>query len=148
MAKHKRFTSLQDVQSAQAGASRKTAGHLALGLWVVANNLDPANDTVKVRGEVSPNDTHYHPVDIGTTQNDDVLSVTTADFVQSDADNSVYVAYIQAHNVPVEHLRANLTSYTDSSTENDLSVTAYLFLGGWAGRGKSYNERTDTVPNY
>lgn len=146
MGKHKRFTSLENATSTGPGESRKTAGHPQLGLYVVAEGLDPTNDTLEVRGEVSHNNEDFTHVNIGISQNDDVLKVSTQDFVESDVNSGVYTAYRQAHNVPVEYLRANIISYQDNDATADIAVTAYLYVTGWTGAGKSYNERTDFAP--
>jgi len=142
MGKNKRFISLDSVSSTGTGESRKTAGHPHLGLFVVAESLDAANDTLTVRGEVSHNDEDFAQIDIGTTGQEDVLTVDQTDFVESDQNPGRFVAYVTAYNVPVEHLRANVTDFTDAAN-GDLSVTAYLYLTGWTGHGKSYEERTD-----
>lgn len=148
MAKHKRFTSIENAQSAVPGDGTKTAGHDEIGLFVIAENLDPQNDTLEMTGHVSAEDEHYATVDIGATKKENVLDITADDFRQSDADDTVYVAYRAAHNIPTEYVRAVIDSFTDASGDGDLSVTAYIFMSGWTGRGKSYNERTDTPTNY
>lgn len=145
MAKGRRFTSLDAATATGAGSSTKTRGHDELGFFVEANNLDDTNDTVDITLEVSADDNHFTTVDIGTTGETDVFSLTVSDFEQSDSDNSIWTAYIAGHNVPVEYVRANLTSYTDDSG-SDLEITAYIFTGGWTGRGKSYNE-SENVPS-
>jgi len=141
MGKNKQFTSLESATSSGPGEARKTAGHPHLGLFVIARNLDTANDTLEVRGEVSPDDDEYAQVDIGTTGQDDALSVSTSDFEDQDGDGT-YAAFVTAHNVPVEYVRANITNFTDSA-DGDLEVDVYVYLTGWTGHGKSYNERTD-----
>lgn len=142
MGKHKRFQSHTDATSTGPGASRKTAGHQQIGLLVVADGLDPSADTLDVRVEVSPNGDDFAPVKFAISGNSGTFNVGANDFAQSDSDNSIYTAFVQGHNIPVEHVRANIESFTDSSGSG-LSVNSYIYLTGWAGDGKSYNERTD-----
>lgn len=143
MAKGRRFTSHDAVSTAGTGISRKTRQHTVIGLWVEATNFDPTNDSLTVRAEVSPDDTHYSPINHGAPAIDDALSISGSDLVESDQDASVHVAYKVLSNVSVEHVRANITTFTDNAG-GDLSVTTYIYLGGWTGRGKSFNEREDT----
>lgn len=147
MAKHKRFTSLENAQSAGPGNGTKTAGHDEIGLFVIAQNFDPANDSLTVTAEVSADDQHYASVDIGTTGQTEIMRMSGDDWEQSMTDDTVYVGYRAGHNIPVEYVRARIVDFTDAA-DNDLSVTAYVFMGGWSGRGKAYNERTDTPTNY
>ena len=147
MAKGKRFQSIAEATSAVSGDGTKTAGHPFIGLFVVANNLDTANDTLSVKGEVSIDDSHYTSINVGTTGQTDTLSLSASDFEQSDSDSTVYTAFKSVHSVPVEYVRANIDDFVDNA-DSDLSVDVYLFLGGWTAPGKSYNERTDTPTSY
>jgi len=142
MAKHRRVDSIVGATSTGAGDDEKTRGHTKHGLWVQAQNLDPANDTLEVRGEVSPDGDVFAPVDSGAPAQDNVLSLTASDLYDTE-DPDVMAGYIQHNDTPAEHIRANVTSFTDDAG-SDLSVTAYVFIGGWTGRGKSFNERQDT----
>lgn len=142
MAKGRRFTSHDGVTSAGAGDSQQSRQHTTIGLWVEATNLDSASDTLEVRVEASPDDTHYAPIDSAAPAVTDALSYTAGDLTQSAADNSVYVGYKVLNNVSVEYVRSNITSFTDDAG-GDLEVTTYIFIGGWTGSGKSFAERED-----
>lgn len=142
MAKGRRITSHDEASSAGPGEAQKTRQQTTIGLWVEAHNFDETNDTLEVRVEGSPEDTHYAPIDRAAPDVEDALLVTGSELTQSDADSSVYVAYKVLNNVALEFVRANIASFTDSAG-GDLEVTTYIFIGGWTGRGKSFNERED-----
>lgn len=142
MAKHRRVDSIQGATGAETGRSEKTRGHQAIGLFVVAENLDATNDTLEVEVTFSPDDEHFAQLTRRQTS-EDALMLTAEDFEESPDGSGEYAAFIAHHNVPAEYVRAEITSFTDSADGN-LSVDAYVFIGGWTGRGKSYQEREDT----
>jgi len=142
MAKHRRVDSIVGATSTGAGSAQKTRGHTKQALLVVAENFDPGQDTLEVQGEVSADDTFFSPIDSAAPAVDNCLQLVTADLYQSDTAGT-YVGYIQHNDTPAEHIRANVTSYGDVSA-GELTVAAYIFIGGWSGRGKSFNEREDT----
>lgn len=139
MAKHHRFTSHDAVTGTGPGVAQKTRGHQQHGLWVEAEGIDPANDTLEIRLEVSPDDVHYAQIDSGAPAVEDVIFLDQTDLEESDDTAGVYVGYIQGHNIPVEYVRANIASNSAGAT-----VTTYVFLCGWTGRGKSFDDREDT----
>lgn len=139
MAKHRRFTSHDAETQTGPGRSEKTRGHPQFGLWVEVEGIDPAADSLEVRVEVSPDDEHYAPIHVGAPEVNDAMLLTQDDLVQSDADGTVYVGYLRAHNNPVEYARVNVVT-----NDGAHPVTTHLFIGGWSGRGKSFNEREDT----
>lgn len=141
MGKHKRFQSHDGATSSGPGFSTKTAGHQHLGILVVADGIDPAVDTLTVRLQVSHNGTDFGQVKFGTTGKTSTPTVTESDLIESDQTGDRYIGYVQGHNIPIEHIRANITEL--GNNENDFSVDTYLYLTGWSGDGMSYNERTD-----
>lgn len=142
MGKHRRVDSLQGATSTGAGRSEKTRGHGEIGLFVVAENIDPGQDTLRVVVEFSVEGIHFAQ-SIRRQTAEDALELTQDDLEQSDNNASVYVGHIADHNLHAEHIRANITGYDDVSAD-ELTVDAYVFIGGWTGRGKSYKEREDT----
>lgn len=127
--------------SATAGESHETKGHTALGLFVVARNLDSANDTLDVRVEVSPTggddwatvDTKKGGGGSKTTR----LDVSVNDF-EDTAGDGTFVAYLFAAGVPAEYVRANITSFTDASG-SDLEVDTYIVGAGNGGTGHAFD---------
>jgi len=142
MAKHRRVDSLVGVTATGAGSSEKTRGHTKHALLVIAENFDPGQDTLEVQGEVSADDTYFAPIDSAAPAVDNCLQIVTGDLTETD-ETGTFAAYIQHNDTPAEHIRANVTSY-DSVSAGALTVTAYIFIGGWGGRGKSFKEREDT----
>lgn len=142
MAKHRRVDSVQSATGTTVGDSEKTRGHLAFGLLVVAENLDTTNDTLSVVAKFSADDEHYAQA-IRRQTEVDALEVTVDDFEESPSGSGTYAAFIPNHNLPAEYVRAEITEFTDAA-DSDLSVDASIFIGGWSGRGKAYNEREDT----
>ena len=132
------WASHENQSSTGPGDSEQTRGHIAFGLYVLAENLDTTNDTIEVRLEGSDTDSHYSPLNRGAPAVDNAASVTTADFVQSTEDNTKYSAYVATNSYPIEWLRANITSFTDNA-DGDLSVTTKVYVGGWTGSGAHYN---------
>jgi len=141
MGKHRRIDSIQNATGAEAGSHEKTRGHTKCGLWVTAENIDPPNDNLQVRVEVSPDGDRFSPIDSGAPAVTNVLVLSDADLYETD-EAGVYVGYISHDDIPAEYIRANITDFADSSG-GDLTVTAYLFISGWTGRGKSFKERED-----
>lgn len=125
--------------SAGVGEQHESKGHNSIGLFVVARNLDPANDTVEARIEGSPTGNDGEWALIETRQGGSVttrLSLTTNVFDDPEGDGT-YVGYIYAHGVPVEYLRVNLTSFTDSAN-SDLEVDTYIVGANNGGSGHSF----------
>lgn len=134
MSQPTRWKSHDAATSAGAGESERTKAHDKLGFWVLANGIDPANDTLEVRLEASADDTHYAPIDRGAPNVDDVFYVTAADLTQSDADSTVYVEYVGGNSFPVEYIRANIVTHSGG-----FEVTTIPFLQGWTSRGVAYD---------
>jgi len=129
------------VSSTGSGESHETKGHNSLGLFVVARNLDTGTDTLNVRVEASPTNLGDEWATIDTVQGGGTtttrLTVDTNDFEDTDGDGT-YVAYIYAHGVSVEYVRANITSFTDSAG-SDLEVDTYIMGANNGGTGHAYD---------
>lgn len=130
------------VSSAGAGEVHETKAHNSLGIFVVARNLDTGNDTLDVRVEASPTNTGSEWATIDTKQGGGGskttrLSVDVNDFEDTDGDGT-YVAFLYAHGVPVEYVRANITTFTDAAG-SDLEVDSYIVAANnTSGRGHSF----------
>lgn len=124
-----------------AGTIHHAKGHNTVGLFVVARNLDTANDTLTVQLEAAVEDVdEWTPILDGAGTKKGELTVT--EFVDDDGDGT-YAAFMYIHGVPSPRLRANITAFTDASdsgtTPNaDLSVDAYILGTNRSGTGKDY----------
>ncbi|AGC34492.1 hypothetical protein HVTV-2_gp124 [Haloarcula virus HVTV-2] len=130
-----RAEALTGATSATAGDRVQTKGHNSLGLYVVAENLDTANDTLDVRAEMQVAGEWSAVRDASGTV---VLSLSTSDFEDPDG-NGTYAAFVFAHGVPAEFLRARITSFTDNAN-GDLSVDAYVMGANWNGPAREFRE--------
>lgn len=130
-----RNLSLSGSTSAGAGEGHGAKGHNSLGLFVVAKNLDTANDTLDVRLEAEGPDGEWSPLrdESGTL----VGTLSVGDFTDVDGDGTTYNAMLFIHGVPAPRIRANITSYTDSSG-SDLSVDAFVLAANNGGTGSAY----------
>ena len=127
--------SVEGANSPVAGEAHSGKGHTALGLFVVAQGLDTANDTLDVRLEMEGPKGEWSPVrdKDGTV----VGTLNVSDFTDIDGDGTTYNAMLYVHNVPAPRIRANITSLTDSSG-SDLSVDAYVLAANNTGAGSQY----------
>lgn len=126
--------------SAGAGESHESKGHNSLGLFVVARNLDDANDSLTVRVEGSPTGEGGEWATIDTKQGGTKtqrLTVDLNDMEDTDGDGT-FVGFVYAHGVPAEYLRANITSFTDSSG-GDLEVDSYIMGANNGGTGHAFD---------
>lgn len=130
-----RKQSLSGATSTGAGAGHSAKGHVSQGLFVVADGLDTANDTIDVRLEVEGPDAEWTPIRSESGALVGTLSV--ADFEDVDGDGTTFNAMLFIHGVPAPRIRANITSFTDSSG-SDLSVDAYVLAANNAGTGSAY----------
>lgn len=136
-----RNESLQGSDSTGPGEGHQAKGHNSLGLFVVAENLDTANDTLDVRLEAEGPDGEWSPLrdESGTL----VGTLSVADFEDVDGDGTTYNAMLFIHGVPAPSVRANVTGFTDASDSGttpvaDLSVDAYVLAANNAGTGSDY----------
>jgi len=131
------------IQKSIDGASADTQGegfaakgHTSHGLFVVANGLDTGTDTLEVRLEMEGPKGEWSPV----RDKDGTLvgTLSVSDFTDADGDGTTYNAMLYIHNVPAPRIRANITSFTDSSGSN-LSVDAYVLAANNAGTGHGFH---------
>jgi|AntRauMinimDraft_2_1070382.scaffolds.fasta_scaffold01628_2 hypothetical protein len=123
------------------GEELRTGGHGTVGLYVVAVGLDPGSDTLDVRVEGSMSQEHYAPLNSGAPATSNSVSVSVDDFVQSEEDGNVYVAFVSDHNFPIDSIRANITSY---SSTGGAEVSTYVSTSGW--NGPRYSFQSDLYP--
>lgn len=106
--------SLDNVTGTSDGEEFASKGHTHFTLFVIAWNLDAANDTLTVRLEQSPRGDNWA----------EMASLSEADFNGESASTSIHGA--------AEHLRASVTDFTDNSG-GDLTVEAYVLASGNIG---------------
>lgn len=138
MSRPLRKQSHSGATSAAAGEAFQTKAHHHIGLFAVAANLDTANDTLDVRVEASPDRDEWATIDTKQSGVKETrLSLSVGDFEDVDGDGT-FTAFIYASDVPVEHIRANITSFSDAAS-GDLSVDTYLTAAGnAAGSGHGF----------
>lgn len=132
---------LDGVSSATESGAIKTKGHISLGIFVVAPNLDTSNDTLDVRVEASPTGAGGEWATVDTKQGGGGskttrLDIGVNDFEDTDGDGT-FVAFLYAHGVPAEYIRANITSFSDNA-DSDLTADVYLMGANNAGTGHSF----------
>lgn len=126
--------------AAGAGEVHKSKAHNSVGLFVVAQNLDSANDTLTVQVEGSPTGSNGEWATIDTKQGGTKtqrLTVDISDMEDTDGDGT-YVGFVYAHGIPVEWLRVNVTTFTDAAN-GDLTVDTYITGVGNAGTGHGFD---------
>lgn len=112
MARPQNLQALSGAQSTGPGELHRQRGYPNVSLVVVASNLDAANDTLTVELQHSPRGERWETLG----------EVTEAEFENG-------VASVRLSNVALEHLRANVETFSDASG-GDLAVDAYLLLNG------------------
>lgn len=128
--------SLDGVSSATAGSGLTTGGRITVSLFVVANNGDTGSDTLDVQLEVSMDGTNWTPLrDETGTQ---IGQLTIAEFADPDS-NSDPAAFLTVHGVAGRHVRARVTSFTDSAG-GDLTVDAWVSTTSNTPTSKDYRE--------
>ena len=120
--------SITEATGAGPGEDFRSKGHNSIGLFVSAPALDTDLDDLDVQIEVSPNREWWAvPRRDGNQQG----SVSLADF------NDQGAAFVYVHGLPADHVRARITTYTD--TENaDLVVDAWLMATNRSGSGNAF----------
>lgn len=117
------------------GESHYTRAHTAVGVFVVASNLDPANDTLTVKldggfegtGTTGADGTDYlAPLNDGSGD----LSISAGDMV--DRGDGTYYGFVWASNVPAEKVRARISEF---SASGGLSVDTYCLMSNNASGG-------------
>lgn len=118
--------------AAGAGEGHFTKAHTAIGIFVVAKNLDTANDTltVSLEGGFEYNGTDYYaPLFDGTSER----KASASDFSDPDGDGD-YEMLLWASNIPAEKVRARITQFTDDAG-SDLEVDTWVLLSNNASGG-------------
>lgn len=119
-----------------AGSAFQTGGRATVCLFVVAANLDDANDTLDVQIEVSQDGTNWTPLrDETGTQ---VGNVSVSEFSDPDGDGD-FAAYVTVHGVAADRVRARITSFADAAN-GDLAVDTYV--GATDNSATSHSFRT------
>ena len=132
--------SVDAATATTTGADTLSLGHYHLTLFVVAENLDSANDALTVALEGSPDRTHWSGVDEATADK----KITESDFSEDPDNAGVYTASITITAAYHEHIRARVTEFTDSAN-GDLSVDAWVMAAGNAGQGRKGTSRKGPV---
>lgn len=118
--------------SAGAGEAHFTRAHTAIGVFVVARNLDPSNDTLTVSlegGFEYDGVNHFGPIYNGSS----AKKISASDFTDDNGDGT-YEMLLWASNVPAEKARARITEFTDAAN-GDLEVDTYVLLSNNASGG-------------
>lgn len=105
-------------------------------MYVVAKNVDTANDTVTVDLEVSQDD-EANWAKLRDGSGTQIGQLTISEFDDPDGDGDA-AAYLHVHGVAAEKIRANLTTISDAAN-GDLSVDAFV---GAYGSEPAQNFRT------
>lgn len=130
-----RGTTLSGATSAKAGDSVNLNGHNSVGLVVEADNLDTGSDTLSVQVEARVGDEWaVLRDDSGTT----ALTISTSEMDDPES-NGNYAGFVFIHGVPVNEVRARITSFTDSAG-SDLKVDAYITGANWNGPARQFRE--------
>lgn len=133
-----------DAQSGTGvGEAEQIKGHDELGLFVQAyNGFDPGTDSLEVRieGTVDPDQTdgvieHFAPIDRGAPDVDNSLFLDQSDFVESNEDSSIYVAYVGQNSFPIEAVRANITTHSGG-----FDVDSWVLVTGAGEAAYRYSE--------
>lgn len=132
--------SLDGATSATAGAQVETGGRITASLFVVAENLDPANDTLEVELNASMDGNNWDGVSRLQTAEGEGSNLIASDFTNKDGDGA-HAAFVSVHGVAARYLRADIAEYTDSSA-GDLSVTAWVGVTSNSKTPKDYREVT------
>jgi len=147
MPRQHKCRTINDATGAEVGTDFESRGHNSIGLFVIAEGLDPGSDTLTLvvdaahEAEADGADRQYGGPIVqagsgpGNTQR---IGLDETDFVDSDGDGT-YAAFVYAHGIPAEHFRARITEFTDSAG-SDLTVSAWLYFGNWNGPGREFRE--------
>lgn len=123
-----------------AGESHFTRSHTSLGVFAVARNLDPTNDslTVSLEGgfKYGGND-YFSPIYTGGSDK----KASETEFTDDDGDGT-YTMFLWASNVPAERVRARITEFTDDAG-SDLEVDTFV-LGSNNASGGGHSFEPDS----
>jgi len=147
MPRQHKCRSINDATGTAVGSDFESRGHNSIGLFVIAENLDSANDTLEVvvdaahEAEADGADRQYAGPALqsgsgpGSTQK---LGLNETDLADPDGDGT-FTGFVYGHGIPAEHFRARISSFTDSAN-GDLVVSAWLYFGNWNGPGREFRE--------
>lgn len=145
MARQRKVRSINSATSAGAGESYSSGGHNSVGLFVIARNLDPNNDTLEVvlDAEHQSEETGTEvggPVRApgGGPGNSTPVGITEGAMVDEEGDGA-YAGFLFVHGVPAEFFRARISDYADSAG-GDLEVDAWVYFGNWSGSANEFRE--------
>lgn len=134
--------SVDAATATTVGADTRSLGHYHLTLFVIARNLDSANDTLTVQLEGSPDQQYWTGVDEAVADK----KITESDFTEDPDNAGTYTASITMTAAYHEHIRAHVSAFTDSAN-GDLSVDAWVMAAGNAGQGRKGTSRKGPVSN-
>lgn len=129
MGKPVNLPSIEAAQGTTTGESTQSLGHYHITLFAVARNLDPANDTLTVDIEGSPNGDEW--AFAGGVQSDKHL--TASDFSQ-DPTSGYYTGSVTLSGSYFPYLRARVAEFADAA-DADLEVDAYVIASAWPEAG-------------
>jgi len=144
MPRQHKCLSVDSATSTVHGEVFESRGHNSVGLFVVARNLDPANDTVEVVLEASHTDESMSSYEHGAVRRpgapggSNVVGINASELSGRHGDGT-YSGFAYAHGVPAEHFSAHITSFTDNAN-GDLEVDVWLYFGNWNGPGREFRE--------
>mgnify|MGYP006914278494 FL=1 len=118
--------SIDGATSATVGQSLDIVPGGCTSMFVVAENLDPANDTLSVTIEVGV-DEYWSPFQIPPEQQGNQpieFEISEAGFSQFEAENP-YTAHLAIMSCPLKKVRPRIVELDDNAN-NDLSVTVFL----------------------
>lgn len=144
MPRQHKCRSINEATGTTQGEVFQSRGHNSIGLFVIARNLDPANDTVEVKLEASHTDENMASYEHGAVRRpggvgaSEEVGIDESEVSDVDGDGT-YSGFVYAHGVPAEHFAATLTSFTDNAGA-DLEVDAWLYFGNWSGPGREFRE--------
>lgn len=130
MARPYAVRSHQGATSTGYGEQSRTKGHTALGLYVLARNVDPGSDTLTVQLHTGFKD-HNGDVNVTKLANYD-LELKVSDLQDTDG-NGEYEAMISVSNIPAEYVRAYISEFNDSDPSTELEVDTYMLAANSSG---------------
>lgn len=145
MPRQHKCRSINAASGTTEGDTFESRGHNSVGLFVIARNLDTANDTLEVVLDAvhtaeGINSERTGPVRRpGTVGGSDRVGIDQTEMSDPDG-NGTFAGFTFAHGVPAEHFAARISSFTDASGDGDLEVDAWLYFGNWNGPGREFRE--------
>jgi len=149
MPRQHKCRTINDATGTTAGSDFESRGHNSVGMFVIAENLDPSNDTLTVvidaahEADADGEGRQYGGPILqsgtgpGSTHK---LGLDESDLSDSDGDGT-YSGFVFAHGIPAEHFRGRITDFEDNAG-SDLNVRAWLYFGNWNGPGREFREVT------